>query len=65
MPESLFLKKKETLVQVISCEFCKIFRNNYFHRTPTVAASEMTGIYETIIYSLFFKKYDFRLQKLE
>ena len=66
MCQSLFfLKKKEALVQVFSCEFCKNFRNTYFHRTPTVAASEMTDIYETINYSLFFKKYDFRLQKLE
>ena len=30
--------KKETLAQVFSCEFCEIFRNTYFYRTPLVAA---------------------------
>ena len=32
--------KKETLAQVFSCEFCEIFKNNNFYRTPLVAASE-------------------------
>ena len=31
--------KKETLAQVFSCEFCEIFKNTFFHRTPSVAAS--------------------------
>ena len=31
--------KKETLAQVFSCEFCEIFKNNFFKRTPPVAAS--------------------------
>ena len=31
--------KKETLIQVFSCEFCEIFKNNFFYRTPLVAAS--------------------------
>ena len=26
--------KKETLAQVFSCEFCNIFKNTFFHRTP-------------------------------
>ena len=30
--------KKEVLAQVTSCEFCKIFRNTYFYRTPPLAA---------------------------
>ena len=34
--------KKETLAQVFSCEFCKISKNTFFHRTPSVAASHMT-----------------------
>ena len=36
-----FLKfiKKETLTQVFSCEFCEIFENNFFYRTPSEAAS--------------------------
>ena len=31
--------KKESLAQVFSCEFCKISKNNFFYRTPPVAAS--------------------------
>ena len=31
--------KKETLAQVFSCEFCEIFKNTFFRRTPLVAAS--------------------------
>ena len=30
---------KETLTQVLSCEYCKIFKNSFFDRIPTVAAS--------------------------
>ena len=36
-PATLF--KKVTLAQVFSCEFCKISKNNFFHRTPPVATS--------------------------
>ena len=32
--------KKETLAQVFSCEFCEIFKNMFFYRTPPVTASE-------------------------
>ena len=32
--------KKETLVQVFSCEFCKISKNTFLHRTTQVADSE-------------------------
>ena len=35
---SLFFKK-ESLAQVFSCEFCKISKNIFFHRTPLMAAS--------------------------
>ena len=31
--------KKETLVQVFSCEFCEISNNTFYYRTPPVAAS--------------------------
>ena len=31
--------KKETLVQVFSCEFCKISKNVFSYRTPPVADS--------------------------
>ena len=33
--------EKETLAQVFSSEFCEIFKNTYFYRTPLVAASEI------------------------
>ena len=32
--------KIETLSQVLSCEFCEISINDFFYRTPPVAASE-------------------------
>ena len=31
--------KKETLAQVIPCEFCEISKNTFSYRTPPVAAS--------------------------
>ena len=49
VPERLFFNKvagltcnfikKEALGQVFSCEFCEIFKNSFFYRTPLVAAS--------------------------
>ena len=40
--QSLFFIKKETLAQGFSCEFCEISKNNFFYRTPLVAASDPT-----------------------
>ena len=35
--ESLFLyQKRNTVAQVFSCEFCKIFKNTFFYRTRLV-----------------------------
>ena len=31
--------EKETLAQVFSCEFCEIFKNTIFYRTPLITAS--------------------------
>ena len=31
--------KKESLAQVFSSEFCEIYKNNFYHRTPLVFAS--------------------------
>ena len=46
MLQSLFNKvqhnQKETSTNVLSCEFCKTFRNIFFWRTATVAASEIS-----------------------
>ena len=30
---------KETLAQVFSCEFCEIYKNTFYYRTPLVTAS--------------------------
>ena len=35
-----FLIKLQTPAQVFSCEFCEISKNNFFYRTPLVAASD-------------------------
>ena len=49
VPESLYNKvacnfiKKETLVQLFSCEFCKIPNSTFSYRTPPVAASAVLG----------------------
>ena len=32
--------KKEALVQIISCEFCKICKDTFFNRTPPVDACD-------------------------
>ena len=32
--------KEETLAQVFSYEFCQIFKNTFFYRTPPVAAPD-------------------------
>ena len=36
---SVTLLKKETLVQVFSCEFCEIAKNTFLHKATLVAAS--------------------------
>ena len=32
--------QENTSVKLFSCEFCKISKNTFFHRTPPVAASD-------------------------
>ena len=39
MPEACNFIIKETVVQFFSSEFCEIFKNVFFQRTPAVAAS--------------------------
>ena len=34
--------KNETLAQVFSCEFCKISKNTFLHKTPLVAPSVLS-----------------------
>ena len=43
-PEACNFIKKETLALVFSCEFCEIFKNTFFYRTPPVAPSEMWSV---------------------
>ena len=33
--------KKETPKQVLSCEYCEVFKNSFFYRTPPVAPSKI------------------------
>ena len=42
LPETCKFIKKETLAQVIPCEFCEIFKNIFFHKTPPVDASDIS-----------------------
>ena len=41
-PKTFF---KKTLIQLFSCEFCKIFNNTTFNRTPRVAASVICFVF--------------------
>ena len=34
-----FYSEAQTLELVLSCEFCEIFKNTFFYRTPPMAAS--------------------------
>ena len=41
---SLFVIKsllKKTPTQVVSCEYCKSFKNSFFYRTPPAAALDL------------------------
>ena len=48
---SATLLKRETLAQVFSSDFCKIAKNNFFYRTPLVAASVKCSS-ENVVYLL-------------
>ena len=37
-PDGLQLYERETPAQMFSCEYCEIFKNSFFYRTPTVVA---------------------------
>ena len=40
--ETCNLIKKETLAHVVSCELCKVFKNTFSYRTPSLTASAHT-----------------------
>ena len=41
-PEACNFIKKETLVEVFSCEFCEIFKNTFFTEHPSTTTSCFT-----------------------
>ena len=41
--------KKETLVQVFSCEFCEVSKNTFSYRTPPLTASAWRGSVKKVI----------------
>ena len=49
---------KETPIQVLFCEICKIFKNTFYYRTPPVAASEISCLWDnwTVFWSVFWDK---------
>ena len=50
--------KKETQAQVFSCEFCEIFKNSLFYRTPPVAASSFSQLILSIfLFPQHFSQY--------
>ena len=40
LPQACNFNKKETLAQVLSCEFCEFFKNTYFEEHLRTTASE-------------------------
>ena len=47
--ESLFTKVAGLLkLQVFSCEFCEVFKNSLFDRTPPVVASVTRKLYQKL-----------------
>ena len=48
------LFKKKALAQVFSYEFCEIFKNTFFNRTPTVAASRYLLLKVQTYFKLLF-----------
>ena len=49
--------KRDTLAQVFSCEFCKIYKNTFFYRKPLVAASVFKQFKWNYRLSLKFREY--------
>ena len=47
--------QKETLAQVFSCEFCKMFKKTFVHRTPLVAALDFLCSDEILLWDNYGK----------
>ena len=58
----MFLKvaQNSKLVEVFSCEFCEIFKNTCFYRTPLVAAFGNCNLEIYSLYSEAIYRYDFQ-----
>ena len=60
--QEVFCKKgvslpTETRAKMFSCEFCEIFKNTFFYRTPSVAASAKTYSYKMIASRFVFQRF--------
>ena len=71
-PKACNFIKKQTLTQVLSCEFCEISKSTFFYRTPPVIASEekkaviyYTGQAEMEADNLCFRNGTVSIEKLE
>ena len=64
-------KKKETLTQVSSCEFCEISKNVFSYKTPPVAASDFIspviarGSCTDLLLISYEKAFCFLVEKIE
>ena len=54
MPEAFNFIKIETLAQVFSCEFCKISKNSFLHRTPLLIVSGDCNNQPHFLYELVY-----------
>ena len=50
-PQACNFIKKETLPQVLSYEFCEISKNTFSYRTPPVAASATSHVYQNFTFT--------------
>ena len=59
--KNVFLKisqnsRKETLVQVISCEFCEMFKNTFFKEYLTIASISVDSSFMKNLFSAKLKE---------
>ena len=62
-PEGLQLNLKETLTQMFSCEYDKIFKNSIFYRTLSLAAFVVNGYKALLLTSNSYFQYGFQFNK--
>ena len=59
LPQTCNFIKKGTLAQVFPGEFCEIFQNTFFYRTPPVTASDIS-LFHNYYYGEFINHQAFR-----